>query len=172
MHPTKYFSSINHSQIAVAETFPALSLIGLDVLENMPEGDIIQICGPISTGLHSVEENLAIFDKTIVSFFKSPLLVFNQIPFEKRLEYLKNKWEKKNPNKGYCTPILDEFYLPLLESGRIKTLVFLPGWRHSTGATWERDQAIRLGIKRVYLPKNWTGHYDIRQIPKFQKICA
>lgn len=172
MHPTKYFSSVNHAQIAVTETFQALSLIGLDVLENMPEGNIIQVCGPISTGGKSVEENLAIFDKTIVSFFKSPLLVFNQIPFEKRLEYLKNKWDKKNPKKAYCTPILDEFYLPLLESGRIKTLVFLPGWEYSTGAKWERQQAIRLGIKIIDLPKNWIDHYDVGRIPEFRAIYA
>jgi hypothetical protein len=52
---------------------------------------------------------------------------------------------------SYPMPILEEFYLPLYQSGRIKKFFFVSGWESSFGATWEHDRAKELGIEIHYL---------------------
>ncbi len=128
-----------------AESYPEMAKIALVILNSM-EDPVIELCGPISTGgLGSVEKNLERFDKKIKELKSSGINVFDQIPFEIPMQKLKLK-----PN---FKPIdlLEGFYLPLLESGKIKSLYFLPDWQSSFGARWEHDQAKRLGIEIVFL---------------------
>lgn len=166
MHPFKYYSQQEYQDISVANSFWELLQIAMTVIGRMPEHvPLCQVCGPISTGNRTIEENFFIFNKTIEVFFRHKFEVFNQMPFEKRMGYLKQRWDTENPKAGYCMPILEEFYQPIFESGKIKKLPFIPGWESSFGATWEHQQAERLGIEIIHLPENWVNVYDINLVP-------
>ena len=119
-------------------------------------GPIAQVCGPISTGGNgSAEKNLDILAKAIKFLTKKGISVFNQLPFERTFDKIMRDYK----TSGYDTPILEEFYGPIFESGKIKNVYFLPGWRKSVGARWEYNYAKKLGIKTIFLPKNWIKNY-------------
>jgi len=120
----------------------------LEKLEKLPK-PVIQVCGPLTTGGRgSFSENLKHFGKAIDFLNDQGRVVFDQRPFETPFRKLEN--QKVKQQNGYDTDLLEKFYLPLFESGRLSELYFLPGWEYSTGARWEHDQAKRLGIKISY----------------------
>jgi hypothetical protein len=80
------------------------------------------------------------------------LLVFDQTPFQEAMSRL----VKANQNsKEYCLDILHVFYRGIFKSGLVSTLLFLPNWESSKGATWEWEEAGTLGIKRELYPIEW-----------------
>lgn len=135
------------NRINQAQSYTAMAQIALEILRSV-EGPVAELCGPISTGgLGSVEGNLSRFDQKIRELMESGINVFNQTPFETPMQKLKEK-------PGFQPlDLLEGFYLPLLESGKIAKMYFLPDWQSSFGARWEHDQAKRLGIEIVYLKK-------------------
>jgi hypothetical protein len=74
--------------------------------------------------------------------------VFDQVPFDSKFGQLITHITDRYP-----TEILDEFYLPIFSSGKIKKLFFIKGWESSFGARWEHDRAKELGIEIIYLNK-------------------
>lgn len=160
----KYFCDEDHIQIAESKSLSDILKVANVVLDRMPESSIFQVCGPISTGKRTVEENILVFVKTIEVLFENQLEVFNQMPFEKKMGELQKEWYLKNPGASYYMPLLEEFYKPIFETGKIKKMVFIPGWEHSFGASWEHDQANQLGIDIIYLPDNWVVDFDARPI--------
>ena len=77
--------------------------------------------------------------------------VFDQRPFETPMRRL----VEARRVSDYAYDLLDEFYLPLFESGHIKELHFLPGWESSVGARWEYEQGLRLGILIFHIPEDF-----------------
>ena len=145
----KYWTLEDIQALDDAKTYNDLLVIALRILGKMPEF-IIQMCGPISTGgKGTVEANIAEFDKAIYHFTNQGENVFDQMPFEVPMQRI------KKDVKGYDKRILNEFYLPIFKSGKIKKLIFLPDWKSSKGARWEHRQAKKLGIEIVHLKKNW-----------------
>ena len=116
------------------------------VLDRMPD-PVVLISGPISTGGRgSIEENLRAFSDAIRLVHLSGKTVFNQLPFEDKFIELSRK-----STAAYFTPILDDFFLPILKSGKIKQIIFMKDWQSSTGARWEHAMAVELGIERISL---------------------
>jgi hypothetical protein len=142
--PLRYYTDEDYLELERAQTCKELLPIGLRVLERMRAAGytrIVQVCGPISTGgLGSVAENIAAMDEMICELVERGFPVFNQMPFEGAMERVHRAW-KRSGETGYCWPILNDFYLPIFESGYIKTLAFLRHWRDSTGACWEFAKA-------------------------------
>lgn len=137
-----HFAALNGVQ-----TFSEMKEIALDILRSMPH-PVSQVCGPISTGgAGSIEKNLKRFEAAIRFLEAAGLNVFDQMPFEAPMQRVKTL----SVYADYPTGILEEFYLPIFESGFVKKLHFLPDWQTSFGARWEHDQAHRLGIKIEYL---------------------
>lgn len=132
-----------------AQSFSELSKVAMGILKRMPQ-PVGQVCGPISTGgTGKIEENLKIFDGTISRLIAEGQTIFDQMPFEEHFfRIINEEWGTRHNNQ-----LLDDFYLPILASGLVKTLYFIPGWESSHGAAWEHDQAQRLGIEIVYLSK-------------------
>lgn len=130
-----------------ASSHKDLFKIAEKILKCMPS-PIGQVCGPISTGgAGSIEENLKRFEVAIARLQNTGLNIFDQMPFEKPMHrIISQKIDGK-----YDKSILDDFYLPIFESGMVKKLYFLPDWESSTGAKWEHEQAKRLGIEIEYL---------------------
>lgn len=171
-----YWTSVDFEKLGKANTMPELLAIAFSILERMPQ-PIFLVSGPISTGGHgSVAENLRVFADAIRMVRVSGKTVFNQLPFEDKFMELSERakavyvkeqsssqprsagtWRdesgsnQKGTNAFYFTPILDEFFLPILKSGKIKQIIFLKDWQSSTGARWEYTVAGELGIDRIFM---------------------
>lgn len=129
-----------------AKDFNELSQIGIEVLKALPKGTIV-VCGPVSTGgLGSIEKNLKLLNDTVHQFIENGESVFDQTPFEDVIKSLRQELQDTDGTKT-----LEQFYLPLFESGYISETRFLPDWESSIGATWEHNIAKKLGIKITYL---------------------
>lgn len=123
--------------------------IAMAILNRMPQ-PVILVSGPITTGGRgSIPENLRVFAETIRSVRSSGKTVYNQLPFEDKISELARK-----SSVPYFQAVLDEVYLPLLKSGKIAKIYFMPGWETSTGAKWEYSVAETLGIERVIMNQN------------------
>lgn len=141
-----YWTKEDTANLEQAQTFSALFTIALDVLKKMPQ-PVGQVCGPISTGgTGSVEENLVILSKTIKALQSQGKIIFDQVPFQVAMHRIKRSIAAQSNAQ-----LLNGFYLPLFESGLMKTLYFLPNWQTSQGSIWEHEQAKRLGLEIVYL---------------------
>ncbi len=143
----QYWREEDYEQVENATTYNELRDVAFRVLARAPK-PCAEVCGPITTGgLGSIEKNLKRFNEEIRKLQKTGVEVFDQMPFEESMQRIK----KLHETKGYLTNLLYEFYLPIFESGLIRTLYFLPDWKTSSGARWEHEQALRLGIEIVYL---------------------
>ena len=132
-------------------TCAEMFLVAKSILERMP-APISQVCGPISTGgAGTAEGNITIMARAIEHLEERGHNVFNQLPFQKAM------FEMINSRKEASYPmyILEDFYLPIFESGLVKLFHFLPDWQSSTGAKWEHAQAKRLGIEIKYFEDDW-----------------
>lgn len=135
--------------LATTHTYRDMTKVAFQILQRMP-APVVQLCGPLTTGGRgSLEKNLEAFDEGIQFLLAHGKNVFDQRPFEEPMQRLK-MFEKKGV---YPVAILDDFYLPVFESGLIHELHFLPGWEGSRGARWEYEQAQRLGMAVHHLPE-------------------
>ncbi len=146
----------DRQNIAQVKTFKELAKVALRVIHSVPY-PLAQVCGSITTGGGTPKQNMRRFALAIDRLSKSGEYMFSQMPFEKTMERLVLSWN----GKGYCWPVLEEFYRPIFESGRIRRAYFLPGWERSTGATWEYDVLSGLGIEIWILPEGVWHDRDI-----------
>lgn len=142
----KFWNEKDFADLEKAKSIKDLYVIADRIIDRMPK-PIIQVCGPLSTGGKSVEENLLFFKNSIKKLQEKNLYVFDQMPFEPSMHQLILKHSKDK----YMEDILNDFYLPIFESKKISKLCFLPGWQLSYGASWEHEQAERLGLTIEYL---------------------
>jgi hypothetical protein len=151
-----YWNIGNCIALDKAQKYNDLFDIAINFLPRMPQ-PLVQFCGPISTGGRgSIESNLAELDKAILFFAAKGIYIFDQIPFEEPMQRIKSSYESYNHD------LLDQFYLPIFESGYIKKFVFLPDWESSVGAKWENEWAKTNGLKIEYLPDDWyESNYDL-----------
>ena len=146
----QYWTPKDVQELKKVKTYKEMVTIALRILEKMP-GPIMQICGPITTGgKGSIKENIKEFNKAIFFFYKQGENIFDQIPFQEAMIRLSQEVN------NYDTRILTDFYLPLFESGKVTTFKFLPGWKSSKGARWERRT-----IQRLRSEKSFPGKYKI-----------
>jgi hypothetical protein len=109
-------------------------------------------------GKGNVELNMTYFHRAIDVAREKGLIVFDQTPFQEAMSRL----VKTNHNsKEYCLDILHVFYRGIFKSGLVSTLLFLPDWESSKGATWEWEEAGTLGIKRKLYPTEWLPLLEI-----------
>ncbi len=137
-----FYTDIDIGSMDKSSTFEELSRIAIEIIKRMPQ-PLGMVSGPISHGgAGSVELNLRIFKETIQPLLDNGIFIFDQVPFEKHMRRI-----CQNPEyyKG-DSQLLNAFYLPVFESGLIRTMYFIPGWESSSGAKWEREQVIRLGM--------------------------
>lgn len=142
----EYWEEKDWEDINKASSIKDLFIVALRILNRMPDG-LAQICGPISTGgKGSIEANLEEFNNKIKDLQNKGLNIFDQMPFEAPMHKMVINYSKNE----YMNSILNDFYLPLFETGRIKELHFLQDWQSSIGANWEHEKAKKLGIKIIY----------------------
>lgn len=145
----KYFKDEDWEDLNKASNIANVYEVALRVLSRMPE-NLSQVCGPITTGgKGSIEDNLEEFNNRIKELQESGVDVFDQMPFEEPMHRIMLDFQKTK--NEYMNSILDDFYLPLFKTNKIKQLYFIPGWKSSKGSCWEHDTANKLGIKINYL---------------------
>jgi hypothetical protein len=152
MHPLKFWLPHHHARVLIAQNYTNLSLVALDILKDMPR-PTVQVCGSLSSGDRSIEENMKIFAAAIEHLCWD-YYVFNQLPFEEKIQRMIGDRQEN----GYPWDLFDEFYLPIFQSGRIEILFFLRGWEKSVGADWEHEKAKFLKIPIRYLDDNFQIH--------------
>lgn len=126
-----------------ADTFEALAEIAVKNLNN--GRGLSVVCGPITTGgTGNQTYNFDLFGAAVRGLERRGKQLFNQAPYEFGLRRLAHKW-KAEDNSGYCMPILTIFYARVFESGAITEGWFIPGWKSSFGARWEREKLAKEG---------------------------
>lgn len=149
----KYWTKKNLSDLENARTYSDLGKVAFDVLGSMPQ-PIGQVCGPISTGgVCSIEENLKIFDRTIMKLTEEGNAIFDQMPFQYQMGKLRAK--SALPQNETNTLLLENFYLPIFQSGIVRKFFFIHGWKSSYGARWEHERAGEFGASISYLPRHF-----------------
>lgn len=144
-----YWTNDDFTVLDHARSFNELLPTALVVIKRMPQ-PVAMVSGPMSTGgVGSLEKNVARFSRAVTALAKTGVVVFDQMPFQDAMLRL---LEQHNHTTSYYMPLLEDFYLPLFESGLIKTVYFLPDWQSSTGATWEHEQCGQLKIERLDFP--------------------
>jgi len=141
-----YWKPSDFEAIDTADSMQELLKIAMGILSRMPD-PIVIVAGPISTGGRgSLSENLKVFAETIKKVKDSGKIDFNQLPFENKFGELDRK-----AGMPYFKPILDDFFLPIMKSGKISKIYFIEDWQSSTGARWEYEMAEKIGIPKSIL---------------------
>ena len=149
----KYWNKEFLERVYSAVSYQELGEIGLIILKGMPQ-PIAQVCGPITSGgLGSIEKNLDVINRTIRKLTSNGSIVFNQMPFEQPMQDMQRT--STLPVEETYQSLLNDCYLPLFNSGLIRRLYFIYGWRFSFGAKWEHQKAQELGIATHYLEKDF-----------------
>jgi hypothetical protein len=140
------------SQGYEASSFGDLAQMAIATLEG--RDDLSMVCGPISTGgTGNLIYNFTVFNIAVRALEDRGYDLFDQIPYEYGLRKLLNKWEIEG-NTGYCMPILEEFYAPIFETGKITRGFFLPTWYTSSGTKWEHRKFVRADRARYYFRRS------------------
>lgn len=110
--------------------------------------NIVQVCGPISTGgLGSVDENIKFFKKSIEKLEGAGYFVFDQTVFEDAMLKIKTSRMENGLFKFYDWDLLNKCYIPLFESRLLNKMIFLPDFESSIGSKWEYDMALKNNIE-------------------------
>lgn len=136
-----------------AKTYKELAKIALRVLKrqrkSLPRNNrhIAIVSGSISNGNtlspSEIRANLRRFAKKINELKGLGIPVFNQLPFEKHLFRIKRLAGKKHRPLN----LLMGFYWPIFSSGYVTLAFFLPNWKQSHGARWEKRRLSSLRIQ-------------------------
>lgn len=151
----RHWTSEELASLDRVSNFHQLADVAIGVLSRMrscTKEPIVQICGPMTTGgLGRLDWNMAFFEHALKVALKRGLVVFNQIPCQRAI----GRIVKLYPVRAYCQEILDIFYRKVFESGHVGRTLFLPAWRSSHGASWERDLMTSLTIVAEDYPLKW-----------------
>lgn len=154
---TMHWTDEDLARLEEVSTFEEAAGLAIEMLARLSETgkEIVQICGPMSTGgLGSLEANMERFRLAIERAHERGLVVFNQIPFQKVIIRLCRFEEGQS---DYNWEILEIFYRRIFESGYVGRTLFIEDWDSSTGATWERRTVTKLGLIVEEYPMEWLG---------------
>lgn len=130
------------------------------------KGKLVQVCGPISASENQTEkENIAQLRLTI-RILSQKYVVFNQLSAHAALQKIAVQRKRCNFFIDYDWAILEEYFLPIMQSGWFGTFIFSP--QKSKGTAWEEKTAPQCGIERKYLAEDWLTIY--RQTGKISFI--
>lgn len=133
--------------------------VGKHLLKKLPRKLGI-VCGPISTGKKTVQENLKVFELTVLKV-SNEMPIFNQMPFEPVFETAHSlAMEDKDlcPSGKSSEFFIKYFYEEIFLSNKEWKPHFIYGWEHSVGAIMEHNIFIQLGIGKdiVYLSEDFV----------------
>ena len=155
MYSAHHWTEEHVAALRKAQSFADLAMMAVSVLDSMPT-PIGMVSGPISTGgAGSIAANLAKLNRAIGKLHEEGKNIFSALPAQDHIFRVVDATEQ-TWTAEFNQRLLDEFFLPLIQHGAVKTFYFLPDWQSSHGATWEHEQAPAWGIERVYLPDDFV----------------
>lgn len=132
--------------------------VACDILAELPF-ELGIVCGPISTGKRSVEENLEIFNNTVIKI-SNEMPIFNQVPFEPVFlpvhELVKNNQEFCSTAGRTSEFFINHFYVHVFTAGKKWKSHFIHGWESSVGAVMEHEILTELKSEIIYLPEDFV----------------
>ncbi len=134
----------------------SLFSIALRILNRSPQA-LATVCGPMSSGTRSVEENIKIFNRTLFRLGQR-IPVFNVMPFEPIFHMVHMLVEDDKslcPNGSSSKFFIDHFYSKVYAIKKKWSPHFIGGWENSIGATMEHDIFRNLKCKPFYLQDNY-----------------
>lgn len=135
--------------------------LALEIITRAPR-ELGIVCGPISSGTKSVEENISIFARTVFKIGQE-MPIFNQLPFEPGFAKAHDAIvgnEKLCPGGSSSKFFIEHFYEKLFRLPGMKwTASFIYGYRHSTGAMIEHEILSGLGSKIIELPQGFEKRF-------------
>lgn len=124
-----------------AAHFSELAVVALRIVKRMPR-PVCLVCGPMTTdGAGHASQHLFRFTDAIERLRKTGFTVLSQPQLEPALDEI-----RRSILEDAVGTMLEQFYGTLLRSGSVGALFFLPRWRDSVVAQYERDLGIQLGI--------------------------
>jgi len=156
-------SSEERKMLETVRTFHELANLAIAALKRRKDDgrEIVQICGPFTTGgCGDLEGNMERFKRAIEVAEKHGLVVFDQTAFQDAMVRI-CKWGE---GCEYPTEILTVFYDAVLRSGHIRKGIFLPDWESSIGASWERGFLTELGLAVEDYPPEWITEIDRKEL--------
>jgi hypothetical protein len=138
----------------IAANFDELAEIAIGSLVRMSEShtEIVQICGPMTTGGYGdFQKNMGRFNRCVEVAQRHGLAVFDQVLFQHAMVRICG-WKEGEP---YPMALLEVFYGNVFSSGFISKGLFLPDWGSSVGCRWEWDFLQRQGIPVEEYPREW-----------------
>lgn len=142
--------------LKAANTFDELADIALVFLARVRAAhqEVVQICGPMSTGgCGSFEGNMERFNRAVAVAVEKGVVVFNQVLFQEAMIRI-CAWKDGDP---YPEGLLTIFYQRVLSSGHITKGLFLSDWESSRGARWEYDFLVSNNIPVEGYPLEWLS---------------
>lgn len=139
-----------------AVTFDELAEIAISSLVRMKQDhtEIVQICGPMSTGgCGDFQKNMERFSRCVEVAQSHGIAVFDQVLFQHAVIRI-CAWKEGEP---YPMDLLEVFYGKVLSSGHITKGLFLSDWQSSVGARWEWNFLSACGIPVEEYPTAWIS---------------
>lgn len=117
------------------------------------------VCGPMSTGIKTVEENFRIFNRTVYKVGQQ-MDIFNQLPFERpfnRVHQLLHSTHKHLLVDGKSSPyIIEQFYRKIfLREDKVWLPSFIHNWESSTGADIEHKIFTAISAEIIQLEEGF-----------------
>lgn len=106
---------------------------------------VVRVSGPLTSGGYGYDENLRRFIAAQNKLRDQNYTVFDYVKDDTTIQTLGLAW-------GY---IIEEYHRPILSTGLIQTIFFIPGWEKSNGDRAERLYAEELGITIKEIPEEW-----------------
>jgi hypothetical protein len=151
--------------IQKASTITELTEIALEVVSRMPKKSI-GICGPLS---HTKSPNFEEYKQGLISFgnitgrlVNAGYPVFDERPYLNKMFELKKEYFIQNPGATQYTPLIKDFYEPILETGKITKMILLTKWDEGFVYYWKATYGH--GIKNISLPAGWEEGFSLSDI--------
>jgi hypothetical protein len=127
-------------------------------LASLPVG-VEMVFGPITRGGHMVEDprtgisapsyrdNIKALERTILALQRDGHFVFNQLLFKPLIDKHRKIWLSKHNRapSAWHEPLKNEFYAPILDTGKVFVGHFILDWRRGNSAKFAHQVLVKQG---------------------------
>lgn len=112
---------------------------------------VVRICGPLTSGGNSYEENLALFKNAEKILIEKGFTVFDY--------FTNNHDEEEIVELGLdWKTVMELYHKPILAADILDTAFFLLDWQNSNGSRWEHDFITRCTKTKIReFPLDWLN---------------
>jgi len=123
-----------------ANSLKELRMVAKRVIKNwsVPDQTLHLVSCHTTTGWSRIGMTPEMLEDAIVYLYEyEDPNIFSQMPFLPKLREIALEYRAGHPNDPYCKPIISEFYEPLFDSVKFRTVHFVKGFKGLVGASGE-----------------------------------